>query len=49
MGVSESDNKAIAISKLTFVSQSKLDQGESIELSRNYIQISDGTGSKHFK
>jgi len=33
-----------------FGSQKKLDQGKSIELSRNYIQISDGTGSKqgHF-
>jgi hypothetical protein len=27
-------------------SQKKLDQGKSIELSQNYIQISDGTGSK---
>jgi hypothetical protein len=29
-----------------FGSQEKLDRGKSIELSRNYIQISDGTGSK---
>jgi hypothetical protein len=29
-----------------FGSQKKLDPGKSIELSRNYIQISDGTGSK---
>ena len=29
-----------------FSSQKKLDQGKSIELSQNYIQISDGTGNK---
>jgi hypothetical protein len=29
-----------------FGSQKKLDPGKSIELSRNYIQISDGTDSK---